>query len=46
MCEARIQQDFIAKNEQKQNKVMTRNIPKTNVERIKVMKYFTSIYAH
>jgi hypothetical protein len=33
--EIKIQQDFIAKNKQKYNKVMTRNIPKISVEQIK-----------
>jgi hypothetical protein len=40
MCEIRIQQDFIAKKKQKQNKVMIKNIPKINVEQIKNKKEF------
>jgi hypothetical protein len=32
MCKTKIQQDFIAKKKQKQNKAMTRNIPKIGIE--------------
>ncbi len=35
MCKTRIQQDLIAKNKQKQNKHMIRNVPKTNIEQTK-----------
>jgi hypothetical protein len=31
-CKTRIQKDFIMRMKQQQNKVVTRNIPKTNVE--------------
>ncbi len=34
-CKIRIQQDFVIMNKQKQNKAMTRNVPKTNVEQTK-----------
>jgi hypothetical protein len=45
MCEIRIQQDFIAKKKQKQNKVMTRNIPKNNVEQSKYnAKFYLYLY--
>jgi hypothetical protein len=40
MCEIRIQQDFITKKKQKQNKVVIRNILKINVEQIKNKKKF------
>ncbi len=34
-CETKIQQDFIARNKQKQNKAMRRNVHKIGVEHIK-----------
>jgi hypothetical protein len=35
MCKTKIQQDFILKTKQEQNKVVIRNVPKTNIEHIK-----------
>ncbi len=31
-CKTQIQEDFIARKKQKQNKVVKKNVPKTNVE--------------
>ncbi len=35
MCEIKIQQKFITKNEQKQNEVIIKKVPKIGVEQIK-----------
>jgi len=35
MCETIIQQDFIVRKKEKENKVMQENVPKTSVEQTK-----------